>query len=119
MSLKSIPWFVWLIPAALLLIALARLPYGYYTFLRVVVCAVALLIAYTGWKSKTSAQVWSVLFALIAILFNPLFPVHLNRAAWFYLDIASAAVFAVHLLLVRLRQPTEQARAEPNSRLGV
>lgn len=111
MSLKSVPWFVWLIPAVLLLIAIARLPYGYYTFLRVVVCAVALLIAYTGWESRTSAQVWAVLFVLIAILFNPIFPVHLNRAAWFYLDIAAAAFFGGHLVLVRLRErsaPTQQ-----------
>jgi len=103
MVIKSIPWLVWPIAAALLVLALARLPYGYYTFPRIMTCAVALWIAYAGWEPRPAMQAWSVLFALIAILFNPMFPVHLNRAAWFYLDIAAAAIFVAHLALVRLR----------------
>ncbi len=38
MNMKSIPRTVWIIPAVLLVIAVWRLPYGYYTFVRIVVC---------------------------------------------------------------------------------
>ena len=33
-EMKSMPLLVWLAPAILLVIAVARLPYGYYTFTR-------------------------------------------------------------------------------------
>lgn len=33
MNTKSIPQWVWVVPAILLVIAVARLPYGYYTFI--------------------------------------------------------------------------------------
>ncbi len=38
---------------------------------------------------------------LIAVLFNPFIPIHLNRVVWFYLDLGAAAAFLAHLVLVR------------------
>ena len=49
-NLKSIPWWVWIIPTAFLLVAMARLPYGYYTFTRILVCGIAAWFAIVGWK---------------------------------------------------------------------
>jgi uncharacterized membrane protein len=41
-------------------------------------------------------QALAVASVLLAILFNPILPVHLNRADWFYFfDILGAVVFAV------------------------
>jgi hypothetical protein len=37
---------LWLVPAAMLPLALFQLPYGYYTLLRLVVCISAAMIAY-------------------------------------------------------------------------
>jgi hypothetical protein len=105
MQLKSIPWWLWLLPVAILLIATARLPYGYYTFTRVVICGSAALIAFTGWEDSATSRIWSVLFALLAVLFNPIFPIYLSRGTWFYLDIGAAIAFAAHLLFVRLPTP--------------
>jgi hypothetical protein len=102
MQLKSIPWWLWLIPIALLLIATARLPYGYYTFTRVVVCGFGAFFAFAGWEGGSAARVWSVVLALLAVLFNPIFPIYLHRGTWFYLDIGAAAIFATHMLFVRL-----------------
>ena len=96
---KSVPWWLWLIPVALLLAATARLPYGYYTFTRIVVCASAAFIAVAGWEAS---RFWSVPFGLLAILFNPIFPIYLHRGTWFYFDIAAAIAFAAHMVLVRL-----------------
>lgn len=74
--------------AGLLLAALADLPYGYYTFLCIVVCVVAAVGAYRLFQ--TGAGVLGLILAAIAVLFNPLIPVHLDRATWAPIDIVSA-----------------------------
>ena len=101
--MKSIPLIVWVIPALLLLVAICRLPYGYYIFTRVVTCGVAVLIAVAGMQERAVVQIWSILLLAIAVLFNPLVPIHLNRATWFYFDLGAAAIFALHLVFVRLK----------------
>jgi hypothetical protein len=101
MHFKSIPWWLWLIPVALLLLAAGRMPYGYYTFTRIVVCGFGAFIAVIGWD-RSSLRVWSVLFGLLAILFNPIVPIHLSRGTWPYLDIGAAIILAAHLVFVRL-----------------
>jgi hypothetical protein len=103
MRLKSIPITIWLVPVLLLVIATARLPYGYYTFARIVTCGVGALIALVGFQERPAIQAWSIPLALIAILFNPFVPIHLNRSIWFYLDLGGAAVFIAHLFFVRQR----------------
>lgn len=104
MQFKSISWWLWLIPIALLVIATVRLPYGYYTLMRIVVCEFAGYFAYVAWEEKVSAsRSWAIVFGLIAVLFNPIVPVYLKRAVWFDLDIGVAIIFAAHLVLVRMR----------------
>lgn len=100
-EMKSMPLLVWLAPAILLVIAVARLPYGYYTFTRIVTCGAAIWIAIVGFRENGGRSFWSVLFALLAALFNPLIPIHLHRSIWFYLDLATAALFLLHLIIVR------------------
>jgi hypothetical protein len=102
-KLKTIPRIVWVVPALLLLIAVWRLPYGYYTFTRIVTCGVSVLIAVAGLQERPVVQVWSFPLLAIAVLFNPLVPIHLSRATWFYLDLGAAAIFVLHLVFVRLK----------------
>lgn len=99
--MKSIPRLVWLVPAILLIVATSHLPYGYYTFTRIVTCGVAAIIAFVGFRDHPVSQVWSVPLALVGILFNPFVPIHLYRQTWGYLDVGAAAVFAAHLIFVR------------------
>jgi hypothetical protein len=101
LKMKSIPQLVWVVPACLLLVAISRLPYGYYTFTRIVTCGVAVLIAVAGMQERAVVQIWSILLLAIAVLFNPFIPIHLNRAVWCYLDLGAAAAFLAHLVLVR------------------
>jgi hypothetical protein len=79
-KMKSIPRIVWVVPALLLLIAVWRLPYGYYTFTRIVTCAVAVLIAVAGTQERPVVQTWSFFLLAVAVLFNPFVPIHFNRA---------------------------------------
>lgn len=79
-----------LVSAALLVVALADLPYGFYTVLRLIVCGTA---AYGAWMaSETDRTFWTFLLGGIALLFNPVVPVYLDRSVWAVLDLGSAAV---------------------------
>jgi hypothetical protein len=51
--MKQVPAIVWIIPAFLLAVAVARLPYGYYTFTRIVTCLAAAWIAIESYKSSS------------------------------------------------------------------
>jgi hypothetical protein len=87
-----------LVPAALLLLAVLHLPYGYYTFLRLAVAVCAIIAAWVALKAKDAVNWEVVVMGLIAILFNPLAPVWLSRAAWLPIDLAGAAFFAYFAL---------------------
>jgi hypothetical protein len=83
-----------LICSALLLIGLADLPIGYYTFLRIVVTVGA--IAIVVGELKNGLNFWVIAFGLIAILINPLIPVYLNdKETWMPIDIIAAILFII------------------------
>jgi hypothetical protein len=77
----------------MLLLALAPLPYGYYTLLRLIVTIGAAGLGLIEYRQSGRLTVWAVLFGLVALLFNPLIPVYLSRNIWAMVDIAVAAMF--------------------------
>ena len=86
--------WIFLIPAALLLIGIADMPIGYYTFLRIVVCLSSGVIAYSSYSIEEKINFGTALFGLIALLFNPIFPVYLqDKELWTTIDIISAISF--------------------------
>lgn len=87
---------IWLIPAAALLAALASWPYGYYQLLRVVVTVAAVVICVMEFQRGRSVTGWIVAFALVAAIFNPIAPVHLDRETWAVIDVGVAGMFAAH-----------------------
>lgn len=95
-----------LIVAAMLLIAIAPLPYGYYQLLRWVTCGVAVFIAIQAYSWKKIWAIW--LFAVIAVLFNPLIPIHLTKEIWQPIDIICALAFGVSPLF--LREPAKESQ---------
>lgn len=86
----------------LLLIAILPLPYGYYTFLRLMVFGGGLFLAYQLYEQKLSS--WSVAMAVLAVLFNPFIPVYLSRGVWLPIDIVGATIF--FLVSGKLEQKT-------------
>jgi hypothetical protein len=74
--------------AIMLLVSIINLPYGYYTLLRLVVTFTAIITANYFYKISSPTKV--VIFSFIALLFNPLIPVHLNKPLWLIIDIALA-----------------------------
>ena len=80
------------IPAAVLFVGIFPLPIGYYTFLRLVVTAAAAYIAYQTFQTdKKSGWIW--IFGFVAILFNPLIPIYLDKEIWMVIDLAAAVLF--------------------------
>lgn len=107
-------WSIWSTSAAFLLLALLPLPYGYYTLLRIAICLVAAWIAYVQWKHDDAFSGWVVAFGGLAILYNPLLPVHLTREIWNMLNVASAAIFLGHFLAIRRMTATANASTAEN-----
>src|SRR4029450_9918914 len=81
------------VTAAMLLLALGPWPYGYYTLLRLVACATAAGFAFHGYAGGRMWAVWT--FGFVALLFNPIVPVHLSRSAWRPINVVAAVLFAV------------------------
>ena len=84
-----------LIAAVMLFVALGRHPYDYYTLLRWVGCGVC---AYTAFQSVQKQQPgWLCVFAISAVLLNPIAPVHLKRDNWAIVDSAVAVLLLVSI----------------------
>lgn len=88
-----------LIPAVLLAVATMPMPYGYYTLLRLVVTVAGVFLAWSEFQTDQRLTVWVLLFGFLALLFNPVIPVHLDREVWFVLDLGAAAIFIARWLV--------------------
>jgi hypothetical protein len=99
---NSIPWWLWLVPIALLCLATARMPYGYYTLTRIAVSGFASFLIFVGWGNSAGSRFWVAVLCGIAVLYNPIIPIYLSRRTWYEFDIAVAIILAAHLAFVRL-----------------
>jgi hypothetical protein len=86
----------------LVLAVSSKHPYGFYALLRWIACVVFAYTALVAGRSKSPAWAW--LFAVEAIPFNPLAPIHLSRNTWQIIDwlslasvAAAAGAFSKHL----------------------
>ena len=86
-ELKYVRWVI----AGLLAVALFDLPYGYYTFLRLIVCVSAAYFSYIGFENEQG--ITKYIWIGVAILFNPLIPIYLDRSMWAVLDIVTAVLY--------------------------
>lgn len=78
----------------LLLIAIPSWwPYGFYTLLRWIICCVSVYVAYGFYKSKLNG--WTFVFGVVSILFNPFFPVYLDKSNWAAVDFISSVLFFI------------------------
>jgi hypothetical protein len=102
MRINSIPWWLWLAPIALLFVAIAPMPYGYYTVTRIAVAGFACFLALVGWEDSAISRMWSAILGCVALLFNPIIPIYLSRTTWHVIDIGVAIILAADLVFVRL-----------------
>ena len=87
--------------AAIILLLLTFLdwPYGYYTFLRVVIMCVAIYYAYYLYITTKWQSFWFWVLVVIGILFNPVIPIQLGeKIIWSVIDVM-VAIFFVSLII--------------------
>ena len=87
---------IYWVPVIVLIGAYGDWPYVYYTLLRVIVFFAALSLAYDIYNRTSKVALWCAAFIAVAILFNPLLPIHLARGIWAVIDPAIAALFIAH-----------------------
>jgi hypothetical protein len=71
----------------------------FYTLLRWVCCAAFVYSAVTAFQMKR--VVWTWIFGILAVLFNPLAPVHLQRATWQIIDWGAIGVIVIGAIVFR------------------
>ena len=79
------------------LMALADLPYGYYQFLRIVVTGCAAWIAIG--LHKRNNLIGTLTFGAMAVIFNPIVKIHMERDVHAIFNVISAALLMVALWL--------------------
>lgn len=87
------------IAAGLLVWALARHRYDYFVLLRWVTCVAAGYSAYLAANQKKLAWTW--ILGAVAVLFNPLVPIHLRRETWAFIDVGTALLLLGSIAAVR------------------
>lgn len=93
MIYQAISYKILTLVAALLFVAVAPLPYGFYTFMRIIVCACAGYMAYNAFTVKEKS-IWPWLLGFIAILFNPVATIHMTKEIWMVVDGLTGSLFA-------------------------
>lgn len=85
---------VYIVLAAMLLLCLAPMPYGYYMMVRYVMLVAFAYLSYDSFKQGRDG--YGFLFAALAVLFQPFVKIALGRLIWNVVDI----VVAVDLILL-------------------
>lgn len=79
--------------ATLLFLAAAPLPYGFYTFLKIVVFLAAGYMAYQGYLARQQG-IWPWLWGVVAIIFNPIVVIAMDKEVWMIVNVLTGMIFA-------------------------
>ena len=77
------------------------MPYGFYQLVRFAATAAFVYLSYDYFKSKQDVK--GVIFALLAVLFQPFFKIALGRTLWNTIDII-VAVGLFYLLITSFKK---------------
>jgi hypothetical protein len=93
-------YIVWVIAAVMLVFAaVEKQPDSFYTLLRWVCCAVFAYSAVTSFQMKR--LLWLCIFGVLAVLFNPISPLGLDRNSWIVADWFSIGVMVIAAVIYR------------------
>jgi hypothetical protein len=81
-----------------LVFAVFPLPFFYYQLLRIFIFFSAGIVAFKFYTQKMIP--WSLIFGAVALIFNPILPIHLDKGSWVVIDFITALLFflAAHSL---------------------
>lgn len=75
-----------LIIAVILFISIAELPYGFYTFMRIAVPLLSVIYLFFAYMIKEEFSLMLIPNIIIVILWNPIFPIYLDKETWVIID---------------------------------
>lgn len=81
---------IYIILAALLLLCLAPMPYGYFQLVRFISMVAFAVMAYQFYNEKREG--WAICFGALALLFQPFVKIALGRAMWNIVDVVVAII---------------------------
>ena len=82
------------IPAGLLIISnLVAFQVGFDTFVKMVICFSSITIIFYAFKSAKGINETIIIFSLILILFNPVFPIHLEKELWLPINFLTSGIY--------------------------
>jgi len=98
--MKKEIFFPSIIIAILLIIAIFPISeYGYYIFLRWIVCLSSVFFAYLAYQ--VGKKYWAWIMGIIAVLFNPIIPIYLKKEIWGPIDIISAVIYLISFFILK------------------
>jgi FtsH-binding integral membrane protein len=95
-----------LLAILMLLGALLSFPFVYYQLMNWVVVGAVLVTVQQAYQRKMSALAW--LFALVAVVFNPVAPLYLRADVWHIADVTAAVLFFISFFFIVGKKATNR-----------
>ena len=76
-------------------------PYGYYILLRWVCCGVFTFLAFQAIAHEMHGWTW--VLGTTALVYNPVFRVHLTREMWSVINVATVAIAISSIFFIRVK----------------
>ncbi len=90
--------------AVLLLLCLAKMPYGYYILVRFVAFVVFGILAFMTYQKRNEIDVEILLYIALALLFQPFAKVALGRTLWNVVDVVVGVGLVASLFLKNMNR---------------
>ena len=79
-------------------------PYGFFTLLRLVVFGTTAYLTWLAYRSEKQAWIW--IFCFLALVFNPVIPLHLGRDLWIAIDLLVAVFLLISIFAFQITEGT-------------
>ncbi|MGD0905718.1 MAG: DUF6804 family protein [Terracidiphilus sp.] len=86
---------------ALFIAIYSDMPYDFFVLLRVLVFVTCIACVTALWKTDRKGTTWLWIMVVIAMVYNPLLPIHLKRETWELINFLTIAVFCLLCFLIK------------------
>lgn len=84
---------IYMILGIMMLLSLAPMMQAYSMIMNVVVFAMCAWMSFNSWRAHKMDNMWFIVFAIIAVIFNPLMILNLGMQMWMMLKILFTLMF--------------------------
>lgn len=90
--------------AVLLLLCLAKMPYGYYVLVRFIAFIGFVILAFMTYQKRNEIDIEILLYIALALLFQPFAKVALGRTLWNVVDVVVGVGLVASLFLKNMNR---------------